>query len=90
MSNAFLKRLGPIALAGFAQAAGASQSGSGQSSEVLGGFLIVLGVVVVAYVFVFLLRALAGGAKRAGRLKDMDSIEFAKSTTSTDRPSIER
>lgn len=90
MSNALLKRFGLLALAGSARVAHASEAGSEQSSEVLGGFLMLLGVVVVAYVFVFVLRALAGGEKRAGRLKDMDSIEFAKSTTSTDRPSIER
>ena len=90
MIDSFLKRFGLLALAGSAQAARASEGGSGQSSEVLGGFLILLGVVVVAYVFVFVLRALAGGEKRAGRLKDMDSIKFARSTTSTDRPSIER
>jgi hypothetical protein len=86
----FLKGFAMLALAVSAHAAMAAEDASRQSSEVLGGFLILLGVVVVAYLFVFLLRALAGGEKRAGRLRDMDSIEFAKSTTSTDRPSIER
>lgn len=84
MSNTFLNGFGLLALAGSAQAALASESGNGQSSEVLGGFLMLLGVVVLAYAFVFLLRLLAGG-KKLGPDK-MNAVEFDEFTRSIDDP----
>ena len=77
-----------LSLAGSALAAPASEDLNGQSSEVLGGFLILLGVVVLAYAFVFAVRALTGSARRGP--DEMTSAEFDKLTTPSDRPSIER
>ena len=86
MSITLLNGFGLLVLAGTAQAALASEDG--QSSEVLGGFLILLGVVVLAYAFVFAVRALTGSARRGP--DEMTSAEFDKLTTPSDRPSIER
>ena len=86
MSITLLNGFGLLVLAGTAKAALASEDG--QPSEVLGGFLILLGVVVLAYAFVFAVRALTGSAKRGP--DEMTSAEFDKLTTPSDRPSIER
>ena len=86
MSITLLNGFGLLVLTGTAPAALASEDG--QSSEVLGGFLILLGVVVLAYAFVFAVRALTGSAKRGP--DEMTSAEFDKLTTPSDRPSIER
>lgn len=86
--NSFLKGFAMLAMAAIAHAAMASENANGQSSEVLSGFLILLGVVALAYAFVFAVRALTGSAKKGP--DEMTAAEFDKLTTPSDRPSIER
>ncbi len=88
MMASLLKGITLLALASSAHAAMASEDANAQSSEVLGGFLILLGVVALAYAFVFVVRALTGSAKRGP--DEMTAAEFDKLTTPSDRPSIER
>ena len=85
MTDSFLKGFATLALAASAHAAMASEDAHGQSSEVLGGFLILLGVVALAYAFVFLLRLLAG-SKQLGPDK-MNAVECDEFTRSIDDPS---
>lgn len=88
MSITNTKRHCLLVMVGGAKAAFASPGSHGESSEALGGFLILLGVVAVAYAFVFLLRLFAGSKRLAP--DERNAIEFTKYTTPIDRPSIER
>lgn len=83
--DSFLKGFAMLALAASAHAAMAAEDANGQSSEVLGGFMILLGVVALAYVFVFLLRLLAG-SKSLGP-DEMNAVAFDEFTRSIDDPS---
>ncbi|MEQ1805756.1 MAG: hypothetical protein ABL900_10310 [Burkholderiaceae bacterium] len=83
--DSFLKGFVMLALAVSAHVAKASEEANGRSSEVLGGFMILLGVVALAYVFVFLLRLLAGSNSLGP--DEMNAVEFDEFTRSIDDPS---
>lgn len=67
---------------------GAVRASESTSSEAVGGFVIILGFIALAFIVVWLIRL----ATRSERLSpdERSADEFVRQTTPIDRPSIER
>ena len=88
MGNRLVAWCGSVGCLVYASGAMASTSGNASSDGALGGFLLVLGFVLLAYLFVFLVRHLNGRMNK-GPAK-ISAYEFDKLTTPSDRPMEDR